>query len=167
MTKDAIKNINIIMFLVITITLFTFGLLEHIFDIKICALCYIQRLNLVLLQFLFILLSVSYNKGKYKAYLQHASSFLSFLGIIISSRLIWLYIYPNDTINCFLPIEKIIDHHIPFRALVKLIINGVGICQSPKSILPIVFAIWSLVVFIIAAIIAIRASSTSKGKNKS
>jgi disulfide bond formation protein DsbB len=76
-------------------------------------------------------------------------SLFSFLGMMISGRLIWLYVYPHNTVNCFLPIEKIIGSIMPIKALFELTINGAGTCQEPQSIIPITLSVCALLIFMV------------------
>ncbi len=130
--------------------------LEHQYMLAVCPLCILQRIIFYILIPVFLLGTLLQPQRLIGKIYSFILFICAFAGTLLASRQVWLqYFAPPQKITCSASLERLIKVH-PFLDAMKIAILGSGECSEIDfTILGLSLAVWSLLLFITLAVIAI------------
>lgn len=126
---------------------------EHVMAMIPCSLCITQRFFFVLVG-LIALIAALHNSQSFMRRIYPSLGFLfALIGAGFAARQLWLQSLPEDQVPACGPgLSYILESFPPVEAL-KLLLRGDGNCAHVDKILGLSYALWSLLAFILLALI--------------
>lgn len=152
----SIRQTNLIVFLGCAASMLVAAYMEHVMGLAPCPLCITQRVFMVLVGVL-ALLAFLHNPGKSGRRIYAGLGVLAaIIGGGFSSRQLWLQSLPEDQVPACGPGLAYMFESYPFMEAFEVLMRGDGNCAKVDwSLLGISIAGWTLVAFIVLALINI------------
>lgn len=155
MKFPSIRFVYFLGFIIIAVLLGTTFYLEHE-GINPCPLCIIQRGIIVTLGVLFFLGAIFRLKTVGRIFLGLLASIVSILGIIFSSRQVWLQYFSNgEGGSCEAGLQYLFQVMPWYDALKKIFEGGADCSQVGWKFLSLSLAEWSLIWFVIFLLVSV------------
>lgn len=131
---------------------------EHVWGMNPCPLCIFQRIAFMAMG-VFFLLGAIFNPRGGGRWITTGGALLSALfGIGVACRHLWIQSLPADQIpSCGPPLDYMFSA-FPFAKVLKLVFTGSGECAKVEPILGLPMPAWSLLWFVLLAILVMLAA---------
>ncbi|OOG45725.1 disulfide bond formation protein B [Rhodanobacter sp. C01] len=123
-----------------------------------CPLCIFQRVAFIVMAFFFLLGALHAPRGGLRWVYAGGALLGSLFGIAVAGRHLWIQSLPADQIpSCGPPLDYLFSA-FPFAKVLQLVFTGSGECAKVEPILGLPMPAWTLLWFIVLAVLAIVAT---------
>ncbi|WP_426687295.1 disulfide bond formation protein B [Rhodanobacter ginsengiterrae] len=123
-----------------------------------CPLCIFQRIAFLVMALFFLLGAIHAPQGKGRRVYTGLVLAGAVGGIITAGRHLWLQSLPADQVpSCGPGLGYMLDA-FPFAKMLKLVFTGSGECAKVEPILGLPMPLWSLLWFVVLAVLAVLAT---------
>ncbi len=131
---------------------------EHAWGMNPCPLCIFQRIAFMVMGAFFLLGAIFGPRSGGRWVTTGGALLGALFGIGVASRHLWIQSLPADQIpSCGPPLDYMFGA-FPFAKVLKLVFTGSGECAKVEPILGLPMPAWSLLWFLLLAILAIVAT---------
>lgn len=137
--------------------------LQFVMDLKPCPLCISQRIAILLLGIIFLIAAIHNPLETGTKIYARSGAIVALIGAFISTRHLWIQNMPeNETPECGPGLDYIFENFPVFETF-KLMLNGTGECaQVLWTFLGLSIPAWTLIAFIILAMVSLLSSSNGE-----
>lgn len=123
-----------------------------------CPLCIFQRIGFIVMAVFFLLGALFAPRGGTRWVFTGGALLGGIFGIAVAARHLWIQTLPVDQIpSCGPPLDYMFSA-FPFAKVLQLVFTGSGECAKVEPILGLPMPAWSLLWFIVLAVLAIVAT---------
>jgi len=123
-----------------------------------CPLCIFQRIGFIVMAVFFLLGALHAPRGGARWVYSGGALLGGIFGIAVAGRHLWIQSLPADQIpSCGPPLDYMFSA-FPFSRVLQLVFTGSGECAKVEPILGLPMPAWTLLWFIVLAVLAIVAA---------
>lgn len=135
---------------------------ERVWGMNPCPLCIFQRIAFMVMAAFFLLGAIFNPRGGARWITTVGALLGALFGIGVASRHLWIQSLPADQIpSCGPPLDYMFSA-FPFAKVLKLVFTGSGECAKVEPILGLPMPAWSLLWFVLLAILVFLAARRRK-----
>lgn len=131
---------------------------EHYWGFYPCPLCIFQRVGFVVMGVFFLLGSLHAPRGGFRWFYSGGALLGGLFGAAAAGRHLWIQSLPADQVpSCGPPLDYMFDA-FPFSRVLQLVFTGSGECAKVERVLGLPMPAWSLLWFVLLAVLALLIS---------
>ncbi|SFS19622.1 disulfide bond formation protein DsbB [Dyella sp. OK004] len=136
---------------------------EHVLAMIPCPLCVFQRIAFLFMAAFFLVGAIHGPRGKGGRWFYTAGVTLGALaGMATAARHLWLQTLPADQVPSCGPNLGYMMDAFPMAKVLKMVFTGSGECAKIEPILGMPMPAWTLLWFVLLAVLAIRAAASRR-----
>lgn len=123
-----------------------------------CPLCIFQRIGFLVMALFFLLGAIHAPHGRVRWVYTGGALLGAAFGLVVAGRHLWIQSLPADQVpSCGPPLDYMFSA-FPFAKVLKLVFTGSGECAKVEPILGLPMPAWSLLWFVLLALLAFVAT---------
>jgi len=136
---------------------------EYELGMNPCPLCIFQRVGFLVMSVFFLLGALHAPRGRVRWVYTGGALLAAIFGIVVAGRHLWVQSLPADQIpSCGPPLDYMFSA-FPLARVLQLVFTGSGECAKVEPILGLPMPAWSLLWFVLLAVLAIVATRRRAG----
>lgn len=130
---------------------------EYVWEMAPCPLCIFQRVGFIVMGVFFLVGALHGPRGAVR-WIYAAGVWLgAAFGIVVAGRHLWIQSLPADQIpSCGPPLDYMFSA-FPFAKVLRMVFTGSGECAAVQPILGLPMPAWTLLWFVLLAVLAVIA----------
>jgi disulfide bond formation protein DsbB len=131
---------------------------EHVLGMNPCPLCIFQRMGFLFMAAFFLVGAIHAPHGRGRRVYTGGVLVGALFGMCVAARHLWIQSLPADQVpSCGPPLDYMFSA-FPFSKVLQLVFTGSGECAKVEPILGLPMPAWSLLWFVLLAVLTIVAT---------